>query len=101
MQITHPRGNFIEKILRDSSGKLFRATFCVYECEGHIKARLLHADYIVEKNPQQQNKVDFLDGLKKKEVYSSIPSFTNKIVSPFIYSNILNYSGSKPRAPTF
>lgn len=98
MQITRPRGEYIEKIVRDSNGRLVRLSFCVYENGGHIRARLLNAVYLVESSIE--NKTIFL-GLWTPSVHRySKPVFAGKITSPYFNSNLLNFLGSKPRAPT-
>ncbi|MEI6843364.1 MAG: hypothetical protein WCK48_02570 [bacterium] len=98
-QIAQPRGNFIEKIIRDANGRLLRATFCVYENGGHIKARLLSAVYIEESSLGSQTPV--LADLKAKETYSTTLFRNSKIVSPFSTSYLYYILGSTPRAPTF
>ncbi len=99
MQLTPSKGNFIEKILRDSSGRLVRATFCVYQCGGRMKARLVGAVEIQE-GLNIENKIYALSGLNtEKSIYTTL-CFDRNIVSPYFVSNILYSSGSKPRAPT-
>lgn len=99
MQITRPRGEYVEKIVRDAGGRLVRLSFCVYENGGHIRARLLNAVYLKENFIG--NKILFLEGLKREKNFGTEVVFKNKIVSPYFDLNILYSSGSKPRAPTF
>ena len=98
MQITRPRGNFIEKIVRDGSGRLVRLSFCVYENGGHVKARLLNATYLEEKSAIE-NKILFLSSLTRSVGKFSEIVFQNKIASPYFNSNLLNFLVTKPRAP--
>lgn len=99
MQLTTPKGKFIEKIIRDKNGKLVRASFCVYECNGRARAHLLNAEYINENRKIDNGKIllDFTThSIEKYELVFS----KNKIASPYFNSNLLYSSGSKPRAPT-
>ena len=64
MQLIPTKSSFIEKIIRDQSGQLVRATFCVYECGGRIKARLVSAT-VIEENQTLENKTLFLSGFVK------------------------------------
>ncbi len=96
MQIVQNKNQVIEKILRDKEGRLVRATFAVFEQNGRIKARLLHAVAIVEEVVETL----FLSaGFSSKKVYSKLLSY-EAIVSPY-FNSVLYFSGSKPRAPTF
>lgn len=99
MQLTTPKGKFIEKIIRDKNGRLVRASFCVYECNGRARAHLLNAEYINENRKIDDRKI-LLDlptlGVRK---YAKI-LFDCKIASPYFNSDLLYSSGSKPRAPT-
>lgn len=95
MQITTPRGDFIEKILRDTNGRLVKATFCVYEEAGRVKARLLNFVYIDDDNVLSLASY-------KQEIYSFIENEDReKILSPYFDFDILTFFGSKPRAPAF
>jgi hypothetical protein len=96
-QLIKPIGNYVEKILRDKNGQLVRATFCVYECAGSIKARLIKAELIDE--VLSNKKVAVLTGFVKKELHDFVQHIGN-IVSPYFSLNTLYFSGSKPRAPT-
>ncbi|MFZ2715604.1 MAG: hypothetical protein WAZ44_00005, partial [Minisyncoccia bacterium] len=49
MKIVQSNNQYFDKILRDKEGKLVRATFCVYESSGRIKARLISLSYLEEK----------------------------------------------------
>ena len=99
MQVGHlKKVNFIEKILRDKEGRLVRATFCVYESAGRIKARLIDVVYLEEKSIS--GKVISLVGLVRK-VSSPRQRLGHKLVSPYLTFEILYFGGSKPRAPTF
>ena len=98
MQITRPRGEYVEKIVRDAGGRLVRLSFCVYENGGHIKARLLNAVYLSES--PLENKTVFLTSPRVPLGEYADVFFTVKIVSPYFNSNLLNFLGSKPRAPT-
>ena len=100
MQITKSRGEYIEKIVRDGNGRLVRLSFCVYENGGHVRARLLNATYLPE-NQKIEDKVLFLSGNKQQKNYGTEIIFKNKTVSPYFNFDILHFSGSKPRAPTF
>ena len=98
-QITPSKANFIEKIVRDTNGRLLRATFCVYENGGHIKARLLSVVYVEESAIENKTPLLSFSSLGEEKHQEII--FENKTVSPYFNSNILYSSGSKPRAPTF
>jgi len=97
-ELTSPRGKFIEKILRDENGHLVRATFCIYEEAGRIKARLLHAVIIADESIIKNSTLS-LPGFSKKDTFSCV-AVCNSITSPYISSSLLYFSGSKPRAPT-
>jgi hypothetical protein len=99
MQITRPRGEYIEKIVRDGNGRLVRLSFCVYENGGHVRARLLNATYLPE-NGKIENKILSLDGLSQAKTFPAEILHTEKVASPYFNSNLLNFLGSKPRAPT-
>lgn len=99
MQIIPSNQKIVEKILRDKDGRLVRATFCVYEKAGHIKARLVDFKYI-EESLAVIKKVFSLNGFVQKEV-RNIETFTRQTVSPYFTLNTLYFFGSKPRAPTF
>lgn len=96
-QIGLPLGNYVERIIRDKNGQLVRATFCVYECNGHIKARLINAELV--KEVLQNEKVEILTGFVQKE-YRNFIEYVGATVSPYFSLNTLYFSGSKPRAPT-
>jgi hypothetical protein len=98
MQITRPRGEYVEKIIRDANGQLVRVSFCVYEKNGHIKARLLNVVYVEEKSIA--DKTILLNFSSPGEEKYQEVVFENKIVSPYFNKNLLYFSGSKPRAPT-
>ncbi len=97
MQIIKSQSNIVEKVLRDKEGRLVRARFAVYENAGRIKVRLLDFVYIDIK--ELAGKVLSLVGFSKK-VSKELNSVYKTVVSPFTYSKILYFSGSKPRAPT-
>jgi len=96
-QLSRPRGEYVERIIRDKNGQLVRATFCVYECNGHIKARLLNAEFLTE--TLSNKKVIAIDGIAKKE-FREIIDEIGKTISPYFTFDTLYFSGSKPRAPT-
>src|SRR3989344_5824657 len=96
-QLGKPIGNYIERIVRDKNGQLVRATFCVYECNGHIKARLINAEIIKEVLPK--SKIPVLSGETAKKVFLGL-EFDVKLVSTYFSLNTLYFSGSKHRAPT-
>jgi hypothetical protein len=98
MQIIPSNQKLIEKILRDHNGQLVRATFCVYENGGRIKARLVDVVYLDEYE-KLGAKTNTLSGLITKEKFETVYSAVFAVVSPY-FSNILYFSGSKPRAPT-
>lgn len=98
MQLSQPRGKIIEKVLQNPDGQMVRAVFCVYETEGRVKARLLHSTVIGIES--QKPEILTLGG----SIFSYTPEsrviFYTPIVSPFVDSNSIYFSGSKPRAPT-
>ncbi|MES2213301.1 MAG: hypothetical protein V4473_00495 [Patescibacteria group bacterium] len=98
-QLTTPRGKFIEKIIRNADGQLVRATFCVYENSGRIKARLV-SSVVIESEVLTQNSTPVLCGSVQKNTYSEKIVFEGKTASPYFDLNVLYSSGSKPRAPT-
>lgn len=98
MQITQPRGEYIEKIVRDVNGQLVRLSFCVYQNNGHIKVRLLNVVHLEKK--AIDNKVLLLNSKRLQNNYRGKIIFKSKIVSPYFNFDILKFSGSKPRAPT-
>ncbi|MFA5888811.1 MAG: hypothetical protein WCW47_00505 [Candidatus Paceibacterota bacterium] len=96
-QLTKPIGEYVERIVRDKNGQLVRATFCVYECDGHIKARLINAEIINEY--LQKTEILKLGGLTAKWVRNYV-EYVGATISPYFSLNTLYFSGSKPRAPT-
>jgi hypothetical protein len=100
MQITNPRGNFIEKVLRDRNGRLVRATFCVYECNGRAKAHLLSAILIPELGAIE-GKTFAIGGTVAYKIPLVSSTSAYFVVSPYFSSELLYSIGSKPRAPTF
>jgi len=95
MQITHLKGNKVEKVLRDKEGRLIRATFYVYESAGRIRARLLDFSVINELSG------DTLSLSIPNKTHSKENSHLNSFVSRYFTKDTLQFSGSKPRAPTF
>ena len=99
MQIVRAQGNTVERVIRDKNGKLIRATFYVYESAGRIKARLVDFVYISEQ--AIKSAVFFLTGFLRNNTQGN-PVYEHKsVTSPFLNTEILFSSGSKPRAPTF
>lgn len=99
MQIISSRTHFIEKIVRNSDGRLVRVKFCVYENGGRIKARVVSAD-LIEESISSKN-ILFISGFARKTGTFIDLKQTSAILSPYIYSHFLYALGSKPRAPTF
>ena len=99
MQLTTPKGKFIEKIIRDKNGRLVRASFCVYECNGRARAHLLSA-VLIDEHVAIANKVHSLASLVVEKSFGTKIVFQGKIASPYFSSSLLYSSGSKPRAPT-
>jgi hypothetical protein len=99
MQLVLSKSNYVEKILHDKDGRLVRATFCVYENGGRIKARLVDVVYLDEYQGLD-SKTSELFGFVAKQKIENVCDSVFDIVSPY-FSNILYFSGSKPRAPTF
>lgn len=97
-QIGYPIGNYVERIIRDKNGRLVRATFCVYEYSGHIKARLISAEYIKEDIIENRS-TPALVGFVQKELKNFV-EYVGETISPYFNLNTLYFSGSKPRAPT-
>ncbi len=98
MHIVRSKNNIVEKTLRDKEGRLVRAIFYVYDVHGVVKARLVRAEFISETHTTE--KILSLPFFNIKTGEKSIFSYVYKIQSPFFQNNILNFSGSKPRAPT-
>ncbi len=99
MKITTPRGNLIEKVLRDKDGRLVRASFCVYQESGRVKARLLNVVYLDES--LENKEVLCLETLKDNFEFEVEKEKDHKILSPYFDFNILSFLGSKPRAPSY
>jgi len=99
MQLSLSRSNLIEKILCDKNGRLVRATFCVYECGGRMKAKLVDVVYL-DQNVTIENKIPILSGFCGVKSFGAEIIFEKGIVSPYTDFNLLYSSGSKPRAPT-
>ena len=97
-QLTISKGQYFERLVRDGSGRLARATFFVYENGGHLKARLVSAVLINEKC--LGNKTGLLCGAVAKNEFVFETLDCTPIVSSFVFLNTIYYSGSKPRAPT-
>ena len=90
------KANFIERIIYDKNGRLVRATFCVYQRDGRIKARIVDLSYI----NQITGKILTLPGLFKKIKSSKKTGGSKSTASPYFSFNLLSFLGSKPRAPT-
>ncbi len=100
MQLTTHKRNIVEKILRDQGGRLVRATFCVYEQAGRIKARLVSITPIDEGVIPNKKSIA-LAGFSQTHTYPVIVQSRPVTPSPYFNTNTLYFSGSKPRAPTF
>ena len=98
MQITHSKNQFVEKVLRDKEGRLVRATFCVYENGGRVKARLVSVIYLAEK--ALQSATFALSGFVNKKISPIVNFFGKAVASPYFSVETLYQNGSKPRAPT-
>jgi hypothetical protein len=99
MKITNSQNQIFERVFRDKSGKLIRATFAVYENGGRIKARLLHFVYI--ETLALAGKVLALAG-KIKNAISNFEKKVKFLINPPKFSlEKIEVLGSKPRAPTF
>jgi len=99
MQITQSKNQFVEKVLRDKEGRLVRATFCVYENGGRVKARLVSVVYLAEK--ALKTAVFALSGFVHKKTTPLAQPFAKAVVSPYFNIETLYQNGSKPRAPSF
>jgi hypothetical protein len=99
MQLTKNNSSYIEKIIRDAEGRLVRATFCVYENGGRVKARLVSA-VVIQESKVLQNKTLFIGSLISKDNGFEDTLSVKKIVSPYFDYNFIYSLGSKPRAPT-
>ena len=97
MQLGQLKGNIVEKVLFDKSGRLVRATFCVYERDGRIKAQLVKFVFV---NQIDGDSLCSLSASYNQELTEVFLSGIKNIESPYI-EEVLNFSGSKPRAPTF
>ena len=97
MQLVRQKGETIEKVFTDKSGRLVRAKFFVYEREGRLKAKLLNFTYL----EQIVGKVsDFLLDLYKNASKKVADLFKIHPEPIFTSLKIYNFTGSKPRAPT-
>jgi len=100
MQIIQSQSNIVEKIIRDKEGRLVRATFCVYENGGRIKAKLV--DYVYITAGAICGKVLSLSSNLSKSLFDTkTKTFGSRVYSLFYIQNSIFYFGSKPRAPTF
>ena len=99
MQLARIKGNTVEKIFRDKDGRLVRATFYVYENAGRVKARLVDFVYLTEE--VVKSATFFISGFAKAKAKNLINTIGRSVISPFLNFEILYFSGSKPRAPTF
>jgi hypothetical protein len=99
MQIIQSKQNIIEKIIRDKEGRLVRARFCIYESAGRIKARLLDFTYIAEQTLLTGGSFILNGYAQTKSFFAKV--FKQKIFSNFDVTEILFFTGSKPRAPSF
>src|SRR5690242_15560832 len=99
-QLTPTQSKYIEKVMHDSTGRLVRVTFCVYENGGRVKARVVSAIVLKEITSTSQ-KTFALPGFIAQTFSLFKTSIRSSIVSPFIDWQILYTLGSKPRAPTF
>lgn len=98
-QLIRSNGKTIERILRDSEGRLIRATFFVYEVNGRIKARLIETSFI-EECLAIENKTFLLPyTLSTCQDYSEDISYP-LVTSPYFNTNLLYSCGLQPRAPT-
>ena len=97
-QIIQSKSQIVEKILRDKEGRLVRATFCVYENGGRIKARLVDFVYLNQKI--LKNVVFALSGFAKTKATPTPSVGVKSVFSTYFNKDILYFSGSKPRAPT-
>ena len=96
MQLTPRREQTIEKIIRDADGRLVKATFCVYEQGGRIKARLIEAVVLDEIKNQTLSL-----GTRSKISKYVQTILQTKVVSPYFNTSLIYALGSRPRAPTF
>ena len=99
MQLVSQKGNIVEKVLRDKEGRLVRANFYIYESAGRIKARLIDFVYLDEKNIDKSEVVALIGYTKENSYFTEV--FEKSFISPFVNSETIYSSGSKPRAPTF
>ena len=98
MQLTRSKSNIVEKVCRDANGRLVRATFCVYESNGHIKARLVKVAYLEEKLQINGRNLS-LAGFQTQKTFNTKTTFGGKKIFSFVSFDIYSF-GSKPRAPT-
>lgn len=97
MQIVKSQKNIVEKVFRDKEGRLVRATFCVYENAGRIKARLVDFVYITA--GEISGKILSLTISMSKGIFDT-RFLSNFQLSTFNFSLLSIFSlGSKPRAP--
>lgn len=100
MQVIKSQSNIVEKVIRDKEGKLIRARFFVYENGGRIKARLLDFVYLAEQT--LLNGANFLlSTVMSKRHFDTLFPSVKTYTTPFTILDIISFSGSKPRAPTF
>jgi hypothetical protein len=97
-QVLKQNSNIVEKILRDSQGNLVRVTFCIYEYEGRVKARVVKVEKF--NNACLKTPTLVLSGFVSKKSQPVLGNNVSKIVSPYFSTSILFKTGSKPRAPT-
>ena len=100
MQIVNSKTSFVEKIFRDKNGRLVRAQFTVYENAGRIKARLVDFKYLDEPAQIKGGVLSLPFFSSPQNSLFNIHYSVRKTVSPYFTFETLNFTGSKPRAPT-
>jgi hypothetical protein len=97
MQIVRSQQNIAEKVFKDSQGRLIRARFAVYEAGGRIKARLLDWELI------ETLVAPLMALFGKLSIAKAVATshIRKAFVSPYFNTEILNFTGTKARAPTF
>ena len=95
-QVGYLRGECITKIFHDKNGRLIRAKFWIYQEGTRVRARLVNFEYVNELT----GNTPLLQGAKTKKYPEDYFSYKKRTTSPYFAKELLDFFGSKPRAPT-
>ena len=98
---TNFKNSYVEQIIRDTNGRLVRATFYVYESHGRVKARLTNVTFLEEAVALAPITRSLFSTPTHARARETISTFFSHTISPYWSANFLYSLGSKPRAPTY